>query len=148
MSGGSWVYRGMSDVAIYNDETGELISEEEGVNREGVKVSSAPQFSMGLGVVLNIIKGLSVDGNINYRDRHYEFTDQGTSASSYVPMRLHPYSITDAGISYDFNLGQSKLSFRGNVFNVFDEVRISNTDRFGYFTTNGRTYNGSVRYSF
>ena len=150
MSGGSWVYRGESNVFTYSDETGELLSEDLGVNREGVKVSTAPQFTMGLGAVLNIVPvpGLSLDGNINYQDRHYEFTDQNTSASGYMPGRLHPYSITDAGISYEFSLGNSKLGFRGNVFNAFDEVRISNSDAFGYFTTNGRTYNGSIRYEF
>lgn len=148
MSGGSWVYRGESSSSTYSDDTGELLSEDSGINRGGIKISTAPQFTMGLGVVINIMKGLSVDGNINYQDRHYEFTNESTSVSEYVPARLHPYSITDAGLSYDFNLGSNKLSFRGNVFNVFDEVRISNSDRFGYFTTNGRTYNGSIRYSF
>ena len=150
MSGGSWVYRGESNVFTYSDETGELLSENLGVNRDGVKVSTAPQFTMGLGAVLNIVpvKGLSLDGNINYQDRHYEFTDQNTAASGYMPERLNPYSITDIGLSYQFNLGQSKLAFRGNVFNAFDEVRIANTDAFGYYTTNGRTYNGSIRYEF
>ncbi len=148
MSGGSWVFKDESNIFTYNDDNGDLLSEEIGVNREGVKVSDAPQMSMGMGVVINILKGLSIDGNINYTDRHYEFTDETTTANGYMPQRLHPYSLTDAGISYDFNLGSNKLGFRGNVFNVFDEVRERGTDRFGYFTTNGRTYNGSIRYSF
>jgi hypothetical protein len=150
MSGGSWVYRGESNVSTYNDVTGELISEETGLNRDGVKVSTAPQFTMGLGAVLNIVPvpGLSLDGNINYQDRHYEFTDENTTISGYKAPRLNPYSITDIGLSYNFSLGQSKLGFRANVYNAFDYIAISNTDRFGYFTTNGRTFNGSIRYEF
>ena len=32
--------------------------------------------------------------------------------------------------------------------NVFDEVRIQQTDRFGFFNTNGMTFNGSLKYNF
>ena len=33
-------------------------------------------------------------------------------------------------------------------FNVFDYIGLANSDAFGYFTENGRTFNGSLRYSF
>ena len=148
VSGGSWYYKGESNVFTYDENTGELVSEEDGVNRDGVKVSNAPQLTMGLGGLIKIVKGLSVDANINYRDRHYEFTDQQTSAVDYEPARLGAYAITDAGLTYNFDLGSNKLTFRANVYNVFDAVKLSNSDRFGYFTTNGRTFNGSLRYAF
>ncbi len=149
ISGGSWIFKGTSSNSVYNLDTQELLSEDEGVNRQGVKVSSAPQFTTGLGARAKIVAGLSVDGNINYRDRHYEFTDAGTSAVDYEPRRLQPYSITDLGLSYNFNLGGSNdLSFRANVFNVFDYIGLANTDAFGYYTENGRTYNASLRYNF
>lgn len=148
VSGGSWYYKGESNVFTYDENTGELVSEEDGVNRDGVKVSNAPQLTMGLGGLIKIVKGLSVDANINYRDRHYEFTDQQTSAVDYEPTRLGAYAITDAGLTYNFDLGSNKLTFRANVYNVFDAVKLSNSDRFGYFTTNGRTFNGSLRYAF
>lgn len=149
ISGGSWVYKGESDVAIYNVDTSELISEEEGVNRDGVKVSSAPQFTTGLRAKAKIVKGLSVDGNINYRAGHYEFTDPSTPASSYQPAQLQPYSMTDLGLSYDFNLGGGNdLTFRANLYNAFDYIGLQNTDAFGYYAENGRTYNASVKYNF
>ena len=148
ISGGSWYYKGESSVTTFNDATGELISEEDGVNRDGVKVSNAPQLTMGLGGLIKIVKGLSVDANINYRERHYEFTDQETSANDYVAKRLGAYAITDAGLTYNFDLGSNMLTFRANVYNVFDAVKLSNTDAFGYYTTNGRTFNGSLKYSF
>lgn len=148
MSGGSWVYKGESNFETYNTDTQELIESIEGVDRQGVKVSSAPQFTTGFGVRAKIVKGLSVDGNINYRASHYEFTDEFTSSANYMPAELKPYSITDLGLTYKFDLGSNKLTFRANVYNVFDYVGISNTDRFGYFTENGQTYNASLRYSF
>ena len=40
------------------------------------------------------------------------------------------------------------MTFRANMFNVFDKVAIQQQDRFGYFTTGGRTFNASMRYEF
>lgn len=148
ISGGSWYYKGESNVFTYDEDTGDLISEEEGVNRDGVKVSNAPQLTMGLGGIIRIMKGLSVDANINYRDRHYGFTDQETSAADYEPERLGAYAITDAGLTYNFDLGSNMLTFRANVYNVFDAIKLANSDAFGYYTTNGRTFNASLRYAF
>ncbi|GHC45502.1 TonB-dependent receptor [Ulvibacter litoralis] len=149
ISGGSWVYKGESSVDIYNVDTNQLISSEEGVDRNGVKVSSAPQFTTGLRAKARITSALSVDGNINYRAGHYEFTDPSTPASDYQPRQLSPYSITDFGLSYEFNLGGGNdLTFRGNLYNAFDYIGLQNTDAFGYYTENGRTYNASVKYNF
>lgn len=148
VSGGSWIFKGKSNVAIFNDQTGELLSESAGVNRQGVKVSTAPQFTTGLGARAKIVKGLSVDGSINYRANHFEFTDANTSAIDFEPNRLQPYSITDFGLSYKFSLGSNDLTFRANVFNAFDYIGIQNSDSFGYYSENGRTFNGSLRYSF
>lgn len=148
VSGGSWVFKGESEVEIFNRDTQELISREAGVSRQGVKVSTAPQFTTGLSARARILTGLSVDAGINYRAQHYEFTDAGTSAVDYTPSKLKPYSITDAGITYKFNLGSNDLTFRGNVYNVFDYIGLQNTDAFGYFTENGRTWNASLRYNF
>jgi len=148
ISAGSWVYKGESSVSVFNDETGELLYSEDGVNRDGVKVSTAPQFTTGLAMKANIIEGLSVDGAIKYGANHNEYTTESTAIMGYEPRTLHPFSITDAGLTYKFNLGGQGMTFRANVYNVFDEVRINQSDRFGYFTTNGRTFNGSLRYNF
>jgi len=148
MSGGSWVYKGTSSNEVFNRDTQELISSGEGVDRDGVKVSTAPQFTTGLGTKVRIVKGLSADAGINYRARHYEFTDADTSAADWDREILKPYSTTDAGLTYKFNFGSNDLTFRANVYNVFDYVGIQNSDAFGYFTENGRTFNGSLKYSF
>ena len=145
-SGGSWVYRGESTFQTYNDETGELIAEGEGVDRTGVKVSTAPQTAAGLGFRLKAAKGLSFDGNYNYYANHYEFTDLTTTVGDLA--KLPAYDLTDLGATYKFVFGGQKLVLRANVFNVFDSRAIQQSDRFGFFPVNGRTYNGSIRYEF
>ena len=148
LSAGSWVYKGTSSTTVFNVDTQEEIDRLDDINRNGVKVSTAPQFTAGLGALINIIEGLSIDGGINYRANHYEFTDAGTSAVGYEPMKLKPYSTTDAGLTYKFNFGSNDLTFRANVYNAFDYIGIQNSDAFGYFIENGRTFNGSLKYSF
>lgn len=149
VSAGSWIFKGMSSFAVYNDDTQELVAENDGVNRNGVKVSTAPQFTSGFGFRANVIDGLSLDGNINYGANHYLFTDTRTSRSDFTGQQLKPYSLTDLGVTYRFDIaGSNDITLRANVFNVFDEIRIQQTDAFGFFNTNGRTFNASVRYNF
>jgi hypothetical protein len=145
MSGGSWVYKGMTNFDVYNDETGDLLLSLEGVDRSGIHVSTAPQFSTGLGATAKVYSGLSVDGNINYRANHHEYTDLNTTEDSGV---LAPFSLTDLGMTYNFQLGGQNMTFRANCYNIFDEVRENQTDAFGYYVTNGRTFNGSLKYNF
>ena len=145
ISGGSWVYKGKTRFDVYDDDSGELLLSLDGVDRSGISVSTAPQFSTGLSAIAYICEGLSADGSINYRANHNEYTDLNTTVNSDV---LAPFSLTDLGMTYKFKLGGQGLTFRANVYNVFDEVRINQSDAFGYYTTNGRTYNGSLRYHF
>ena len=102
-----------------------------------------------MGFDAKITTGLSIDARIKYRDNHYEFTNENTSIEDYTGAQLGSYALTNAGITYRFSLGNSnKMTFRANMFNVFDKVAIQQTDRFGYFTTGGRTFNASMRYEF
>lgn len=146
LSAGSWQFDGTSDVAIYNDDTGQLVSENPGTNREGVKVTNAPQFTAGLSFRYQALEALSFDGNLNYFDRLW--LNDGASVQVENVGYLDSYSLTDLGVTYNFALGENQLSLRGNVFNLFDEVRIQQSDRFGLFNTNGITYNVSLRYNF
>lgn len=146
LSAGSWQFDGTSDVAIFNDDTGQLVSESSGTNREGVKVTNAPQFTAGLNFRYQALENLSFDGNLNYFDRLW-FND-GAAVQVENVGYIDSYSLTDLGFTYNFDLGENQLSLRGNVFNLFDEVRIQQSDRFGLFNTNGITYNVSLRYNF
>ncbi|MHA7829676.1 MAG: TonB-dependent receptor [Flagellimonas sp.] len=146
VSAGSYEFNGTSNVAVFNDETGAQVSSSQGTVRDGVKVPFAPQFSAGLSAKYFILDNLSVDGNLNYFDRLW-FSD-GNSVQTENVGYIDSYSLTDLGLTYDFNLGDNKLTLRGNVFNVFDEIRIQQSDRFGFFNTNGLTYNVSLKYNF
>ncbi|WP_417196937.1 TonB-dependent receptor domain-containing protein [Bizionia sp.] len=146
VSGGSWEFDGTSDVSIYNDRTGDLVSESPGTNREGVKITNAPQFTAGFGARARVIDGLTLYGNINYYDRLFE--NDGNSVQTKNVGRIAAYSLTDVGLSYNFEFGGQRLTLVGNVYNLFDEVRIQQSDNFGYYNTNGLTFNASVKYNF
>ena len=149
ISAGSWTYKGEAVVSTYNADTNEQIGETSTVNRDGIKVSTAPQFTTGIGFDAKIASGLSIDARIKYNDNHYEFTNENTSKEDYTGAQLGSYALTNAGITYRFRLGNTnRMTFRANMFNVFDKVAIQQTDRFGYFTTGGRTFNASMRYEF
>ena len=148
ISAGSWYFKGESNVSVYNADTNELIGEQDNIDRDGIKISTAPQFTTGIGFDAKVIKGLSVDARIKYVDNHYEFTNEFTEASDFTGAELAGYALTNAGLTYRFDLGSNKLTFRANVFNVFDRDVIQQSDRFGYFNANGRTFNASMRYEF
>ncbi len=148
ISGGSWHYKGEAEVSSYNADTNEQIGETEIVDRDGIKISKAPQFTTGIGFDAKVVKGLSFDARIKYNDRHYEYTDVDTEKADYNGDRLGGYALTNAGVTYRFDLGSNKMTFRANVFNVFDRIAIHGSDAYGYYTANGRTFNASMRYEF
>ena len=148
ISGGSWYYKGDATVSVYNAETQVAIISDEIVNRDGIKVSSAPQFTTGIGFDAKLVKGLSIDARIKYNDNHYEFTNVFTQSEDFKGAQLDSYALTNAGITYRFSFGDNTMTFRANMFNVFDKIAINQSDRYGYFITGGRTFNASMRYEF
>ncbi len=148
ISGASWRFNGEISKDIYNDDTNELISSETGLNLNGVKVDTAPQFSAGLSTKVRVIEGLFVDANINYYARHYLDDPDTRGLQTQNIGRIKPYSLTDVGLTYSFKFDTSNLVFRANAFNIFDEVRRQSTDDFGFLYTNGTTFNGSLAYKF
>jgi len=146
ISGGSWYYKGEAEVSVYNADTNAQIGETTNVDRDGIKVSTAPQFTTGIGFDAKLVKGLSVDARIKYNDNHYEFTDVSTSTEDFKGVQLDSYALTNAGVTYRFSFGDNNMTFRANVFNVFDKIAINQSDRYGYFITGGRTFNASMRY--
>ncbi|MGH1386170.1 carboxypeptidase-like regulatory domain-containing protein [Kordia sp.] len=149
VSAGSWEFKGTSNRQIYNDDTNVLISSIEGVNRDGVKITTAPQFTAGLTAKARIIKGLSIDANAKHYGNHYtnDRDFDGTPQTRNFPT-LDSFELVDFGLTYNFTIGDNKLTFRGNVFNVFDKRGIQDTDVFGSFPITGRTFNTSLRYNF
>lgn len=144
-SSGSFEKKGTVTIDTFNDDTGELVSSVAGLNVDGVKITDAPQFTAGFGARATIFDGFVVYGNINYYANHYinNERDPGVNIG-----KIKPFSLTDLGLAYRFKLGANAMSFNANVYNVFDEVRVQAADRFGFFNTNGITFNTSLKYMF
>lgn len=142
---GDWTYDGTGSVQIINNDTGVILDTYDGVDNQGVHISNAPQTSMGLGLDYNITKGLSLDSNFNWYGRNYKYVsfsdieDEGKTVD---------YTTLDAGITYEVKFGNKKLKLRGNVYNVFNNLPITQTSKYGVYFANGRTWNAGVTYNF
>ncbi|MFC0603215.1 TonB-dependent receptor [Winogradskyella pulchriflava] len=151
---GNWKYDGETPYTLQNDDTGDFITTDGNVNLTDVKIGNAPQTSFGLGFVADICEGLSFDLDYNIYTDLYEFVDpadvadEALNGGKYESIRLPAYTLADAGITYRFTLGSNPLTFRANVYNLFNEAYINQRDSFGYYLGIGRTFNASLRYNF
>ncbi|NNL81780.1 MAG: TonB-dependent receptor [Winogradskyella sp.] len=151
---GNWKYDGASPYTLQNDDTGNFIETDGSVNLTDVKVGNAPQTSFGAGFILDICEGLSVDMDYNIYTELYEFVDpedvaeDALAGNTYESQRLPAYTLADAGLTYRFTLGENPVTFRANVYNLFNEAYINQTNAFGTYLGVGRTFNASLRYNF
>lgn len=145
---GNWKYDGETPFQTRNNETNEVL--EEGIAPlSGTKIGNAPQTSFGFGFKYNIIGDLSIDADYNIYTDLYGFVDAKDALTpGYQPIRLAPYSVLDAGITYKFDFGGQDFTIRANCYNATNEAYLSQKDSFGYYYGNGRTWNASVRYDF
>lgn len=151
---GNWKYEGETPFTQQNDDSGAFIINDGMLDLTGTKVGNAPQTSFGAGLTLRLCDGLTVDGDYNIYTDLYGFVDPedvieaAQGGNRYQAERLPAYTLADAGITYKFNLGSQRLTFRGNVYNVFNDAYINQADAFGYYLGVGRTYNASLRLDF
>ncbi|WP_296316407.1 TonB-dependent receptor [Winogradskyella sp. UBA3174] len=151
---GNWKYDNETPFNLQNDDTGEFIVENGTLNLTDVKVGNAPQTSFGVGFRADICEGLSIDMDYNLYTDLYEFVDveeaidAAFAGQNFESKRLSAYTLADAGLTYKFTLGDNPLTFRANVYNVFNSAYISQTNAFGTYLGLGRTFNASLRYNF
>lgn len=151
---GNWKYDGETPFTRQNDDTSEFVITDGTLDLTGTKVGNAPQTSFGAGLSLKVCDNLTLDGDYNIYTDLYGFVNPDDVVASaqagmrYQAERLPAYTLADAGITYKFNLGGQRLTFRGNVYNVFNEAYINQRDQFGYYLGVGRTYNASLRLNF
>ncbi|MBB3124336.1 hypothetical protein FHS04_001854 [Mesoflavibacter sabulilitoris] len=151
---GNWKYDGETPYTLQNDDTGEFLITDGKVDLTDVKVGNAPQTSFGAGIRAKLLKGLSVDLDYNIYTDLYEFVDveevatAALAGNQYSSVRLPAYTLADAGLTYNFDLGSNKMTFRANVYNLFNADYINQRDAFGYYLGIGRTFNASLRYNF
>ena len=156
---GDWVYDGISNTIVRNEDRVELTITPRDLT--GVKVGDAAQTSYGAGIKYFIIKDLSFDADYRRYERLY-----GSLPSNRATLKLPDYDLVDAGVSYKINLSdKNAISFRVNVNNLFDKLYISDATSNndidasstlwnGINTSNyvlmgwGRTWNGSVKFTF
>ncbi len=152
---GNWKFDGETPFTRQDQETLEFINlDDDNLDLSGVNVGRAPQTSFGAGLDVKITKGLSIDMDFNvYTDLYAQVDADEVIASAqsgerFEAERLPAFTLGDAGLTYKFVFGESKLTFRANVNNVFDEEYISRQNNFGQSLGTGTTYNGSIRYNF
>ncbi|MDO1502390.1 TonB-dependent receptor [Winogradskyella maritima] len=151
---GNWKYEGSTPFTLQNDDTGIFLEENGEVNLTDVKVGNAPQTSFGAGFRVELFEGLSVDMDYNIFADLYEFVDvedvvqAALDNEKYESVRLPSYTLADAGLTYRFDLGENRVTFRANVYNLFNEAYINQRNAFGYYLGIGRTWNASLRYNF
>lgn len=151
---GNWKYDGETPYTLQNDDTGDFIETNGSADLTDVKIGNAPQTSFGFGLNLNVTDALTIDMDYNIYTDLYEFVDpadvaeQALAGGKYESVRLPAYTLADAGLTYRFSLGDNPLTFRANVYNLFNEAYINQRDAFGYFLGIGRTWNASLRYNF
>lgn len=151
---GNWKYDGSTPYTLQNDDTGDFLITDGNVDLTDVKIGNAPQTSFGVGISGKIAENLFYDVDYNIYTDLYEFVDpedvadEALAGGQYESVRLPAYTLADAGLTYVFDLGVNKLTFRGNVFNLFNSAYINQRDAFGYYLGVGRTYNVSARYNF
>ncbi|WP_426431644.1 TonB-dependent receptor [Winogradskyella sp. HB-48] len=151
---GNWKYDGETPYTLQNDDTGDFIETNGSADLTDVKIGNAPQTSFGFGLNLNVTDALSLDMDYNIFTDLYEFVDPADVAEAalaggkYESVRLPAYTLADAGLTYRFSLGDNPLTFRANVYNLFNEAYINQRDAFGYYLGIGRTWNASLRYNF
>jgi len=167
---GDWVYSGSTpyrtrdfrdntyftnaEIGDYTDQNGDPLPAnffDGNVNLDGVEISNAPQFSMGLNADYDFANGFEVGLDINHFGNLYEFNDVAdvvAEGSSYETSKLDAYTLFDMTAAYTFDFGTNKMELRTNIYNLFNHAYLNQTDAFGVFYGNGRTFNASVTYRF
>jgi outer membrane receptor protein involved in Fe transport len=102
------------------------------------KIPDAAQTTFNLGADYQIVRNLNVYGSYYYADDLYaDFNIASDNSFNNPPepgedanqsWQLPSYSLVDAGVSYQFKLGNVNLTWRFNINNLFDEEYISESD--------------------
>ena len=150
LSWGDYRYKGNAQGVVFDDNNVPVNftggSNVTNLALDNVKVGDAAQITSSLGATIKPVKGLRVNANWRFVDQLYarfdvNAFDASQQTSTYTPpalakgaLRLPSYNLLDAGISYEFSIGNNQ-SFRvgGNVYNLLDTTYISEA------TTNNHT---------
>ncbi len=155
---GNWEWKN-DPTGTVSDASNEVIGETQ-LFLKDIKVGDAAQTTLGAGFEWELLDGLSIDGQYFYADNLYaafqpdDRDDEGLIGVQ--PLKLDPYGLTDAGLSWKFPFGGMEARFRANVNNLFNVEYISDLiDRPGDEINNtrgwfgfGRTWNAGLKLYF
>lgn len=137
LSVGDWFYEGNATSNLFSEANESL----DGANTpetilylDKVKVGSSAQFTAALGATIKPIDWFSFDatyrgvrnlyGNVN------PINFQTEAAAAKGALKLPSFGLVDLGVTFNIKFKDSKnyLTLRGNVYNVFDKIYISESN--------------------
>ena len=153
---GDWVYTNDLEAEVFNIDTNQPSGITNTVKADGAKVGDAAQTTLRVGVDYEFYKGLKFYGDYMFFDDLY---GQFNILESTTGLKLPAYSLANAGLSYNFDLGPSSVTANFNCNNVFDTHYISelftnrNGGRDNYNSEQGwfgagRTWNAGLKFRF
>ena len=132
---GNWRYKNDVTTDIYNDANEKIGT----VNlyTAGLKVGDAAQTTANFSAGYEFLKGFRIRGSYYYADNLFaNFTPETRTNIANVGVqawKLPAYGLMDGMLSYSFKLNGQRITFRGNVDNVFDKRYIAeSTDDIKY----------------
>jgi len=165
---GNWVYKDNVEATFFDEDQVPIVidgvEQSQTLDLDGVKVGDAAQFTAFIGADYDILDNLSIDLGYRYADNLYAQFD-ATDIDENGALKLPSFGLADAGISFGVPVGDSRLSLRLNVNNLFDTTYIAESDTNDFaeagdetydginvsnrvFFGFGRTWNASVRFNF
>lgn len=138
ISFGDWYYKGNASSTLFTD-TNDIISNgttstSTTVYLDGVKVGSSAQMTSSIGFVFKPLKWFSLDANYrgirNLYGNVNPLNFQTQAAADHGALKLPSFGLVDMGVTFKFKLNNPKQGFtlRGNVYNLFDKIYISESN--------------------
>ncbi|MCB0705231.1 MAG: TonB-dependent receptor [Saprospiraceae bacterium] len=163
VSVGDWSWQNNVEALISNDDN--IIIDTVNVYAAGLKVGDAPQTTVYLGVGYEFDFGLGIDVDAFYYDKLYAQFDPARRSDEKLEgvqaILLPSYMLVNGGLSYTAVIQGVTARFRFNVYNLFDELYIvetndnvstnnleGNLSTSGGFFGFGRTWTAGLKVSF
>jgi len=127
---GNWEFSKDFIADVTNTDTNQTIGSAT-IFADGLKVGDAAQTTFSIGAKYAIAKGLKIYADYYLADNlyaEYDIDDSQFLEPGGEVVKLPSYSLVDAGLSFDFDLGGLDCTLRANVNNVLNEEYISELD--------------------
>ncbi len=127
---GNWEFSKDFTADVTNTDTNQTIGSAT-IFADGLKVGDAAQTTFSIGANYQIVKGLRIYADYYLADNlyaEYDIDDAQFLEPGGEVVKLPSYSLVDAGLSFNFELGGLDCTWRANVNNVLNEEYIAELD--------------------